>query len=83
VLASPTCYCLSPAVQLAAVLGRGERYLVRAHSHPGNAFHSDTDDRNPALTFIGALSIVAPFFGLGLRHGLDACAVLRLTAQTG
>lgn len=64
--------------QLAAGLGRGERYLVRAHSHPGEPFHSDTDNRNPALTFIGALSVVAPYFGLGLRRGLDACAVLRL-----
>ena len=67
--------------QLAAGLGRGERYLVRAHSHPGEAFHSNTDNRNPALTFIGALSVVAPYFGLGLRRGLDACAVLRLTAH--
>jgi hypothetical protein len=66
--------------QLAAGLGRNERYLVRAHSHPCEAFHSNTDNRNPALTFIGALSVVVPYFGLGLRRGLDACAVLRLTA---
>ncbi|MGW5744712.1 hypothetical protein [Amycolatopsis sp. NPDC003861] len=65
--------------ELASTLGRDERYLVRLHSHPGEAFHSSTDDENPALTFIGALSIVAPYFGLGLRRGLDACATFRLT----
>jgi hypothetical protein len=27
------------------------------------------------LTAEGALSIVVPFFGLGLRRGLEACAV--------
>jgi hypothetical protein len=66
--------------QLAAGLQPGELYLARIHSHPGEAFHSATDDRNPALTFDGALSIVVPFFGLGLRRGLKSCAVFRLTA---
>lgn len=65
--------------QMAATLDTGELLLARIHSHPGEAFHSDTDDANPALTFRGALSIVAPFFGLGLRRGLDACAIYRLT----
>lgn len=65
--------------ELLTALKAGERYLVRIHSHPGEAFHSVTDDRNPALTHAGALSIVVPFFGLGLRRGLDACAVLRLS----
>jgi hypothetical protein len=64
--------------QLATSLGAGELYLARIHSHPSDAFHSRTDDRNPVLTFEGALSIVVPFFGLGLRRGLDACAVYRL-----
>jgi hypothetical protein len=54
--------------------------VSRIHSHPGLAFHSETDDRNPALTFDGAFSIVVPYFGLGLRHGLDSCAVYRLEA---
>jgi len=52
-----------------------ERYFARIHSHPCEAFHSPTDDDNPVLTQQGALSIVVPWFGLGLRHGLDACAV--------
>jgi hypothetical protein len=62
--------------ELAAALGPKEMYVSRIHSHPGLAFHSPTDDVNPAITYSGALSIVVPFFGLGLRHGLDLCAVL-------
>lgn len=65
-------------LQLAAALSRSERYVARIHSHPGLAFHSETDDENPVLTHEGALSIVAPWFGLGLRRGLQACAVYQL-----
>lgn len=64
---------------LATALAPDETYVARIHSHPGDAFHSSTDDRNPVITFDGAISIVVPYFGLGLRHGLVACAVLRLT----
>ena len=62
--------------KLALALGLDDRYVARIHSHPGLAFHSPTDDNNPAITYPGALSIVVPFFGLGLRRGLEACAVL-------
>jgi hypothetical protein len=65
-------------LQLAVELGHDEIYIARIHSHPAEAFHSETDDKNPALTNYGALSIVVPFFGLGLRRGLDTCAVYRL-----
>ena len=65
-------------LQLAAQLHADETYISRIHSHPVEAFHSETDDSNPALTNHGALSIVVPFFGLGLRRGLDACAVYEL-----
>lgn len=64
--------------QLATALGLNRTFVARIHSHPGSAFHSDTDDRNPALTFDGALSIVVPYFGLGLRNGLDACVLYQL-----
>jgi hypothetical protein len=64
-------------LQLAAALTDDERYVARIHSHPGLAFHSSADDDNPILTNDGALSIVAPWFGLGLRRGLDACAVYK------
>ena len=64
---------------LAAALGADERYVSRIHSHPTEAFHSPTDDANPAITHEGALSIVVPDFGAGLARGLNACAVLRRT----
>ena len=66
---------LTGKLELAAALDLDERYVARIHSHPGAPFHSETDDRNPVLTQEGALSIVAPYFGLGLRRGLDSCAV--------
>lgn len=62
-------------LEIAAGLRPGERWMSRIHSHPDTAFHSSTDDRNPVLSAEGSLSIVVPFFGLGLRHGLAACAV--------
>jgi hypothetical protein len=62
-------------LELAAALALDERWLARIHSHPDEAFHSHTDDTNPVLTAEGSLSIVVAFFGLGLRRGLDACAV--------
>jgi hypothetical protein len=66
--------------ELAAALTLQERYLARIHSHPDEAFHSPTDDANPALTAEGAWSIVVPYFGLGLRRGVDACAVYQRTS---
>lgn len=79
--ATPLPYCSVEVTRhgkfdLAAALGPDDLYVSRIHSHPGLAFHSETDNANPALTHEGALSIVVPFFGLGLRRGLDACAVL-------
>lgn len=62
-------------LDLLVTLRDEERYVARIHSHPCLAFHSPADDANPVLTHDGAVSVVVPFFGLGLRHGLDACAV--------
>ena len=64
-------------LDLAAALKGDELYVARIHSHPGNEPHSLTDDRNPALTFDGAMSIVVPYFGLALRRGLEACRCYR------
>lgn len=64
-------------LELARALAADDLFVARIHSHPAEAFHSAADDANPVLTHEGALSIVVPFFGLGLRRGLDACAVLR------
>lgn len=37
--------------------------LVQLHSHPGKAYHSDTDDAYPIVATLGGLSIVIPNFG--------------------
>jgi hypothetical protein len=78
--ATPAPYCsvevtLQGKLELAGALRPGEVYVSRIHSHPELPFHSATDNRNPALTHDGALSIVAPYFGLGLRQSFDCCAV--------
>ena len=36
---------------------------VQVHSHPTEAYHSETDDAYPVATLEGSLSIVLPFFG--------------------
>ena len=36
---------------------------VQVHSHPADAYHSETDDTYPIATLAGSLSIVLPFFG--------------------
>jgi hypothetical protein len=69
-------------LQIVSSVSPDQRYYARIHSHPALAFHSRTDDENPALTHEGAISIVVPYFGLGLRHGLDACAVFLRNKRT-
>ena len=51
---------------------------VQIHSHPGDAYHSETDDTFPIATLDGSLSIVLPLFG---RDGFESSdiAAFRLT----
>ena len=45
-----------------------EQLAVQVHSHPTEAYHSDTDDTYPIVTVRGGLSLVVPDFGrAGLR----------------
>ena len=62
-------------LEIAAALAPDELIAARIHSHPSEAFHSPVDDRNPGLTAEGAWSIVVPYYGLGLRRGIGACAI--------
>ena len=39
-----------------------ERLAIQVHSHPTEAFHSDTDDAYPMVTTLGGLSLVVPDF---------------------
>lgn len=36
--------------------------VAQVHSHPTDAYHSDTDDEYPIVTTMGGLSLVAPDF---------------------
>lgn len=56
--------------------------IAQIHSHPEEAYHSETDDDYAIMTTIGGLSIVVPNFGRD-RFSLDRCAVYRLDAQRG
>jgi hypothetical protein len=51
--------------------------IAQLHSHPGSAYHSETDDTFPIATTLGCLSLVIPDFA---RHPflLSRCAVYRL-----
>ena len=44
-----------------------ERLAVQIHSHPTEAFHSETDDAFPMGTTLGGLSLVVPDF---CRYGV-------------
>jgi len=41
---------------------RGELLVGQVHSHPTEAYHSDTDDHYPLVTLLGSLSVVVPDF---------------------
>ena len=41
----------------------GLRLIAQVHSHPGEAYHSETDDRYAIVTANGGLSLVVPDFG--------------------
>lgn len=51
--------------------------LAQIHSHPGRAYHSETDDAYPIVARIGGISIVIPNFGFN-GFSLDDFAVYRL-----
>jgi hypothetical protein len=43
----------------------GQVLAVQVHSHPKEAYHSETDNTYPIVTTLGGLSIVVPNFGRG------------------
>ena len=51
--------------------------MLQIHSHPQEAYHSDTDDRYPIVSQFGGLSIVVPNFGFD-KFSLESWAVYRL-----
>mgnify|MGYP005816957595 CR=1 FL=1 len=59
----------------------GEQLGVQVHSHPTDAYHSETDDTYPIVTVRGSLSIVVPEFARAGVRG-PGVAVYRLS-ETG
>lgn len=53
------------------------RLLAQVHSHPTDAYHSDTDDRYAIVTENGGFSLVVPDFAVRPMK-LDECAIYRL-----
>lgn len=56
--------------------------IGQIHSHPGAAYHSDTDDAYPIVTVTGGISVVVPNFATG-RLKLSEWAVYRLVSDQG
>lgn len=61
--------------------GRGELLAAQIHSHPTDAYHSDTDDCHSLVTLTGALSIVIPFFGRDGAQDRTGWAWYRLVGE--
>ena len=57
-----------------------ERLAVQVHSHPAEAYHSETDDAYPMVTTRGGLSLVVPEF---CRYGVRGrnTALYRLSSK--
>jgi proteasome lid subunit RPN8/RPN11 len=53
------------------------RLVAQVHSHPTDAYHSDTDDEFAIATILGSLSFVIPDFA-ARPFDLSDCAVYRL-----
>jgi hypothetical protein len=54
------------------------RLIAQIHSHPTEAYHSDTDDRYAIATSLGSISIVIPDFAVR-PFQLEDCAAYRLS----
>lgn len=64
-------------------LRQAERFYMRVHSHPTEAYHSRRDDQNAVLTHEGALSIVVPDFAARPVLNLADCAIYQLEYGKG
>lgn len=56
---------------------QGLTLIAQLHSHPTEAYHSDTDDTYPIATTLGCLSLVIPDFAAE-PFAIENCAVYRL-----
>lgn len=51
--------------------------IAQIHSHPTEAYHSETDDKYPIATTVGCLSLVVPNFARQ-PFSVGRCAIYRL-----
>ena len=58
----------------------GELLGVQIHTHPTEAYHSDTDDAYPIVTALGGVSIVVPNF---CRSGLLSAGTVAYRLRAG
>jgi hypothetical protein len=61
--------------ELALRLPPGQFVLAKLHTHPGTAYHSETDAANPYLNHEGAVSITIPHFAQISFKNLRSCSV--------
>ena len=59
---------------------RGLGVRVQVHTHPGEAFHSTTDDAYPLIHQAGFLSLVIPDFAMG-STGFDSAYLAEIQAD--
>lgn len=64
------------------LFGEGLTLIAQLHSHPGEAYHSETDDEYPIVAESGGLSLVLPNFAQA-PFSLNRCAVYRLLPPNG
>lgn len=62
---------------IVAGLPPGRVVLARVHTHPCDAYHSTTDDRNLLIAHPGAISVVVPDFAAA-PFDLTCCSVNEL-----
>jgi hypothetical protein len=55
---------------------------IQVHTHPGEAFHSSTDDAYPTIHTAGFLSLVIPNFALG-PVGFEDAYLTEITGDGG
>lgn len=72
----------SAALAIRDLSAKGSPLYVKLHSHPGEAYHSSSDDVNPLMQFDGATSVVVPEFCVRALDDLSLWATYRLRAPT-
>jgi Prokaryotic homologs of the JAB domain len=60
----------------------GMRLIAQIHSHPTEAYHSETDDTFPIMSQAGGFSLVLPDFAVR-AFDLEEIAVYRLFEESG